>query len=398
MDVAVLFFRFGPYHIARLRAVGNVSTLTAIECSGRATEYAWDPVDSAPTFERRTLFPDQSHRTVPLAKLRSAIDRALSATDPDAVAIPGWDDPAALAALSWCRSNDVPRVVMSASSVLDDERQWWREAVKGRVVKTYNAGLVGGTRHADYLTTLGMSRDRTFTGYNVVDNDHFASGAASARADSEALRDRYDLPNRYFLAIGRFLPKKNLDGLLQGYARYREKASHRSEAPWKLVLLGSGPLDEDIRRWRRDLDLEDYVDLPGFKQYDDLPVYYGLADAFVHASEREQWGLVVNEAMAAGLPVIVSDRCGCAPDLVDDGRNGFTVSPDDPEALADRMLRVSAPECDRQAMAEAGQSIIADWTPETFAQQLLRAAKAAQTSSSAPSLLDTLLLEALMRR
>nr|WP_272506049.1 glycosyltransferase [Salinibacter ruber] len=243
-----------------------------------------------------------------------------------------------------------------------------------------------------------MPPGRTFTGYNVVDNSHFAEGARSARADAEALRREYELPARYFLAVGRFIPKKNLDGLLRAYSRYRDRA----DDPWALVVLGNGPLDDDVRRWRRELDLDEHVFLPGFKQYDELPVYYGLADAFVHASRREQWGLVVNEAMAAGLPVVVSDRCGCAPDLVEEGRNGFSFSPSDDDALTDALVRIASPDCDRAAMGGASREIIADWTPETFARQLLRAARAARehvnSSSEKTSWFDTLLLEALMRR
>jgi glycosyltransferase involved in cell wall biosynthesis len=398
MNLAVLFFRFGPYHVARLRALGDEASLTAIECSGRATEYDWDIVEAAPNFSRITLFPECSHRTVPLSELRTAVGEGLLQAEPEAVAIPGWADPAALAALRWCHRNDVPAVVMSASTALDARRRWWREAVKGRVVQSYDAGLVGGTRHADYLQRLGMPSDRTYTGYNVVDNDHFAREAASARADAEALRRKYGLPERYFLAVGRFIPKKNLDGLLQAYARYRE----RTDDSWALVILGSGPLDDKVRQWRRELELDAHVHLPGFKQYDELPVYYGLADAFVHASRREQWGLVVNEAMAAGLPVVVSDRCGCAPDLVKEGQNGFSFSPSDSEALADALVRIASAGCDRAAMGEASRDIIADWTPETFAQQLLHAARVAEEHAAPPSSgtswFNTFLLEALMRR
>jgi len=398
MSIAVLFFRFGPYHIARLRAVGEGANLTGVECSGRAAEYDWELLDAAPNFDRVTLFPGGHHREHSLSELRTRMGRALSGANPDAVAIPGWDDPAALAALRWCQKNDVPSVVMSASTALDARRRWWREAVKSRVVQMCDAGLGGGTRHVKYLQDLGVPAERTFMGYNVVDNTHFAEGAASVRADPKTLRRKYELPGRYFLAVGRFIPKKNLDGLLRAYAQYRERA----DDPWALVLLGSGPLDAEVRQWRCDLGLTDHVLLPGFKQYEELPVYYGLAGAFVHASQREQWGLVVNEAMAAGLPVVVSDRCGCAPDLVEEGQNGFSVPPSDSDALADALVRIASPGCDRAAMGKTSRKIIADWTPETFARQLLRAAQAARehaaASSGDPSWFDRLLLEALMRR
>jgi glycosyltransferase involved in cell wall biosynthesis len=109
------------------------------------------------------------------------------------------------------------------------------------------------------------------------------------------------------------------------------------------------------------------VRLPGFKQYDDLPAFYGLAAAFIQASTTEQWGLVVNEATASGLPVLVSERCGCAPDLVTNGINGITFDPYDIEGMIARMLQISGDKCDLAAMGQASRQIIRGWSPETFA-------------------------------
>ena len=397
MDVVVLFFRFGPYHVARLDAVGRKVSLTAIELSGQATEYAWDPVDTPPSFERVTVFPDQSHRSVPRSDLRASIEHTLDAIAPDVVVLPGWDDPGTLIALQWCRRHNVPRIVMSASSARDAPRTWWREAIKRQVVTSYDAGLVGGQRHAAYLQSLGMPPARTFTGYNVVDNAYFAAGAASAREHADRVRKTLDLPDRYFLAIGRFIPKKNFDFLLRAFAQYR----HRSSSPVELVLLGDGPLDADLRAYRAALNLEDSIHLPGFKQYDVLPAYYGLAEAFVHTSLREQWGLVVNEAMAAGLPVIVSERCGCVPDLVHPGRNGFSFDPEDSDALVSHLQAVASDADRRAAMRADSTDIVADWTPASFADQLLQAADAAQahrSRSRKASVLRSLVTEGLLRR
>jgi len=139
--------------------------------------------------------------------------------------------------------------------------------------------------------------------------------------------------------------------------------------------------------------------MPGFKQYDELPAWYGLAGAFVHASTTEQWGLVVNEAMASGLPVLVSERCGCAPDLVKDGVNGFIFDPYDVERLARLMYRLAHGDVDRDAMGRASQEIIADWGLERFADGL---AKAVDVAVSRPTpkapWFDCLLLQALMYR
>jgi glycosyltransferase involved in cell wall biosynthesis len=141
------------------------------------------------------------------------------------------------------------------------------------------------------------------------------------------------------------------------------------------------------------------IHMPGFKQYEDLPPYYGLAGAFVHASTTEQWGLVVNEAMAAGLPVLVSNRCGCAADLVATGRNGYTFDPLGPSELAGLMLHVSSDQCDRRRMAEASRAIIGQWTPQRFASSLCQAVDTALASPPPKAALpDRLLLHALMYR
>src|SRR5439155_11820127 len=118
------------------------------------------------------------------------------------------------------------------------------------------------------------------------------------------------------------------------------------------------------------LRLGDDLLLPGFQQYDELPAYYGLASAFIHASTVEQWGLVVNEAMAAGLPVLVSERCGCAADLVEAGVNGFTFDPWQPEALARLMLKLAASETERLRMGGASRGIIANGSAERFGEGL----------------------------
>lgn len=139
--------------------------------------------------------------------------------------------------------------------------------------------------------------------------------------------------------------------------------------------------------------------MPGFKQYSELPAYYGLASVFILPSIKDTWGLVVNEAMAAGLPVLVSNRCGCAPDLVEEGCNGYTFDPYNVDALAGLMRKISADDCDRAAMGQASRDIIARWTPQTFAENLCKAAEAALNAPRPQAnLLDKALLWALMRR
>ena len=166
------------------------------------------------------------------------------------------------------------------------------------------------------------------------------------------------------------------------------------------MLLGDGPLGADLCRLISDLKLHGHVHLPGFVQYRDLPAYYALADVFVHASTTEQWGLVVNEAMAAGLPVIVSNRCGCVPDLVAESKNGFTFDPGSVESLAKLMLDLCRLSKRRlEDMGGESRRIIQGFTPSHFAKGARRAIDAAKAVPiRRSSLLSSLLVKALIYR
>jgi len=138
--------------------------------------------------------------------------------------------------------------------------------------------------------------------------------------------------------------------------------------------------------------LHSSVHLPGFKQYDELPVYYAFANAFVHASTTEQWGLVVNEAIASGLPIIVSDRCGCVPELVQG--NGFTFDPMNEHELAAQMSKMALlPAEERKTFADASYKIAANFVPERFGKGLEQATQLALSQPRQASLLGRTLIK-----
>lgn len=394
--LAILVHRLSPYHRPRFRTLSESQEIIAIEFSSIDLTYAWRGVDAREEFRIKTVFPDVALEEQRPKVVWNSVCAALSDVRPTVVAIPGWSSPASLAAVSWCCTNGIPAILMSDSAEHDEPRVAWKEWIKKRVVKLYSSALVAGKPHLDYVGALGLPRVSAFTGYDVVDNDHFESCAYKARLDGERIAQRFGLPRLFFLASSRFVEKKNLLRLLAAYSEY---LSHCEEIGWDFVLLGDGPLKSELLEQVDRLGLASRVHLPGFKQYDELPVYYGLAQAFIHASTTEQWGLVVNEAMASGLPVLVSNRCGCAPDLVEDGINGFTFDPFDVDDIAKQMIQVSGVNCDRAAMGRASQRIICDWSPATFAAGMLRAADAALFAPRPRyGLQDRVLLWALMRR
>jgi 1,2-diacylglycerol 3-alpha-glucosyltransferase len=406
--IAILFDRLGPYHWARLQAAARLFRVVAFETCAITRQYQWERIDQPRAFDRITLFNDVSDGCSPKrALLRQKMAKALREADPAVAMIPGWGTPTSLIALEWCLRNQRPAVVMSESNAFDEKRYALAESIKRIVVSLFSAGLAGGQLQMEYLITLGLTRNRVFTGYDVVDNEYFRQKAEEVRSQASEVRRKYGLPGNYFLASARFVPKKNLPTLIRAYARYRQLAGNRDNGQrttdngsWDLVLLGDGPLKADLSRLISDLRLHGRVHLPGFVQYRELPAYYALADVFVHASITEQWGLVVNEAMATGLPVIVSNRCGCVPDLVAEGKNGFTFDPSSVKDLGKLMLDMFHFSKRRlEDMGGESRRIVEGFTPAHFAigaELAIDAAKAAPIRRT--SLFSSLLVKALIHR
>jgi glycosyltransferase involved in cell wall biosynthesis len=266
--------------------------------------------------------------------------------------------------------------------------------LKQKIVCTFDVGLVGGAPQRRYFHSLGLPEERLFKGYDAVDNLYFAQNAAVARSDAPALRLAYGLPPRYFLNIGRMEEKKNLECLVEAFAWALQRASANTEPP-RLVFVGSGPEESGLREQCAALGLS-FADgrtidrlrpamaplgvqvmFYGFRQIEELPVFYGLAEAFVLPSIEEEWGLVVNEAMACGCAVLVSSNAGCCEDLVENEVNGWSFDPGRAEDLGARLLALAEDPQLARRMGEAGAARIKSWGCENFAENALKAAQAA---------------------
>jgi glycosyltransferase involved in cell wall biosynthesis len=391
MKPAVMFDMFGPYHLARLNALGARHPTLGIEIAARSGTYDWQPIEVETRFERRTLFDVKDSSELSATQIDHAIAAELERFCPDVVLVPGWTSRGALSMLRWSLTHGIPSVVMSESTRRDRIRRAWREAIKRQVVASFSAGFVGGDPHKEYLAELGMGREFITLGFDVVENAYFSQAAKAVRADAQGLRREAGLPERYVLASARFIPIKNLLGLIEAFGRFRRL---RPASQTHLVLLGDGPERAALEAKRAEVGMDNAILMPGFKQYDRLTTYYSLADSFLHVSRIEPWGLVVNEAMAAGLPVIVSKACGCASNLVLDGENGYLVAPDDLDEIADRLARLDDDPALRARMTERSSAIIAEWGPERFVAGATEAGLIAQQRGARPHSARGLLLAA----
>jgi len=379
--VTLLVQRIGPYHHARFQAACSGGALTIIEFRVNSQVYAWDEINDSSAYVRTR------------ADTPSQIIEQLERFQPDVLVCVGYADHEIHHAMRWAAEKRVAMVVCSDSTADDEPRAWWKERLKREIVGLFSAGIVAGVRSADYLVSLGLERDRLFTAWDVVDNDYFAEAAGAGQ--------KREPSSPYFLTVARFVRKKNLERLLRAYARY---VSAAGDLAWPLVLSGDGELRPELAAQVEAAGLLNRVRFTGFAQYGQLPEHYAGAGAFILPSLSDQWGLVVNEAMASGLPVLVSERCGCAPDLVVDGENGFVFSPTDVSQMStilSRMANLSAERRDR--MGGRSREIISRFNLEAFARGLWQAAEKAVNVRKFPSrrgraALAALLLGAKFRR
>lgn len=382
LTVAVQYPSFGPQHPPRLRAIVQSAPhqhcrVVAMEMFARDSDYEWGPVEiDRENFERYTVMDCESavgrrQRNA----LKKAVCRALDDIRPDVLVVNGWGHRESRISLGWCRQRRC-KIVMLSDSVRDNvPRYFWKEICKKWLLRNIQAGFAAGRPQARYLNYLGIPLEGIFyPGSTVVDNDYWARQKQRVVKEKAALRMQYGLPERFFLCVARFVDLKNIPFLIQSYAAYRALAG---QAAIGLVLCGSGPEEERINKVIKDLKLKE-VYLMGFRQVDELPVFYGLADCFIFPSSRfECWGLVVNEAMASGLPVIASSMAGCTEDLVIDGVNGFVFDPEDESRLARLMFKITRDPQVSAQMGRASEKIIAGHSPEIGAVNLWRAVQAA---------------------
>ncbi|MDC0302592.1 glycosyltransferase [bacterium] len=369
---------FGPYHTARLRACVEAAPdgveVIGLAVAGQVQGRPWKPDDDPGGLRVETLFPDAMYHELPGGEVRVAMRKALDDLAPEAVGISGYGMVDSRAALDWARQNGASKVMMTESKEDDAPRVCWKEFLKRRLVGRFDSALCGGTPHRAYLEKLGMPLERIFDRYDVVDNDRFRMAADRVRADASPFQNLPGLEDKrpFFLASSRFIERKNLPRLMTAFADYRM----RIPEGWRLVILGTGPDEELLRKQALDEVIPD-VTFAGFQQFETLVAYYAMAGAFIHPALQEQWGLVVNEAMACGLPVLCSSTVGACHDLVLDGENGFRFEPGSVKSIRDA-LEATSSSGDREAMGRRSLEIIADWTPADFARNFWAAVNADQ--------------------
>jgi glycosyltransferase involved in cell wall biosynthesis len=302
--------------------------------------------------------------------LHRGLRSALRAARPETVICGGYNYLASWEALKWAGRHNV-RFVLWSESNLQDSRTGNAvlEHLKRYFVRACDAFVVPGRSSLGYLHSLGADPQAISTAPNAVDNWFFAAQANLGRAHAAELRQKRNLPRRFVLCAARLVPEKGIFDLLEAYAKLDN--SVRSEVG--LVFAGDGSARAKLIEFAQNVH-PGTISFPGFVQREELAILYSLAEALVLPTHSDPWGLVVNEAMACGLPVVVTSVAGCAADLVENGWNGYVVPPANPEKLREAIDYILRNTESRREMGERSLERIREYSPEACASGLAAAA------------------------
>jgi glycosyltransferase involved in cell wall biosynthesis len=333
-DVLFIWDQFGPYHMDRLEALGAAlnghARVVGIELSATSATYAWAPTGAGQQFEKRTLFGSTSAEMLRTTAVARALAKEVSRPAVCAVFVSGYERPSHLWAALVARRRGARAIVMLDSKYDDKPRRLWLESAKRALMAPYHGGFAAGRRSTEYLRFLGLRRRPVTQGYDTVSLSRIRNERAAAAPLA--------WEDRPFLAVARYVPKKNLDFLLHAYADYRSGVGVDLARP--LILCGGGPLEASLRASAEALRISDAVSFTGFVGQDVVADLMRNALCLLLPSVEEQWGLVVNEALAFDLPVVLSSTVGAADLLAIDGDNGFLRDPHDRAGWADAMQRL----------------------------------------------------------
>jgi glycosyltransferase involved in cell wall biosynthesis len=297
---------------------------------------------------------------------------ALEESEPEVVVVSGWSQFASQAAIAWCRRRRVPYLLL-VSSHDAVTRSAWRRAVRAPIVPRVVRGAWGafalGTLSRASLVANGARPDRVRLFANTIDVPAWVERAGLLAARRPELRDALGLSGEdvAVLSVARLAPEKGLDTLL--------RAAAAADPRLVVVIAGEGPERRRLDQLAHDLGVR--LVLAGDVPWERIAETYVAADVFALLSGWEPWGVVVNEAAACGLPLVLSDRVGAAPDLLVDGENGALVAAGDVHATAAALARYASDGAAREAAGTRSREIVRGWGYEPSVESFVAAVREA---------------------
>lgn len=295
----------------------------------------------------------------------SGIHQAIAEFKPNIVNLTGYYDLASWAILFYCKLKGIKTVLSNESTAGDHQRDKLKEAIKSFIIKQFDGYFNFGTLSKNYLLTLGAKPQKMLVNRNCVDNTALKNIYEQHFHNRLLSQKRFGVAPQNFIFVGRLIDYKNLLNFLDSFA----EAQNQIKTDWGLIILGDGEQKEVLKNLVEDKKIRN-VSFQSGVSWQQVPEYLALSDVLVLPSYSEPWGLVVNEAMACGLPVLVSEKCGCAIDLVRNGENGYTFSPHNKSEMKNLLLKFMNNTQNLQAMGIVSQQIIQEYSPKNVAKEM----------------------------
>jgi glycosyltransferase involved in cell wall biosynthesis len=281
--------------------------------------------------------------------------------DFDALIVHGHTPAAMVLAAVAAKASRIP-VLMRCETHLGLRRSSLRRLLRrpliGSFYRQFDAVLAIGSANREFYRAMGVPEDRIFLMPYAVDNRRFVAGSRLTLPERREVRASLGVGDYrpIVLYAAKFQPRKRPDNLLRAAALL-----NKERVRFQLVMLGSGEMEPQLRAMAHGLGLTN-VCFAGFVNQSALPRYYGACDVFVLPSTDEPWGLAMNEAMCAGMPIVASSEVGCVPDLLREGDNGRIFPAGNVVALAEALLPLLTDSALRERMGQASRDIIARWS------------------------------------
>jgi glycosyltransferase involved in cell wall biosynthesis len=282
----------------------------------------------------------------------------------DLVVLPGYDRIENFVMLFICILLRRKRAVFCDSTIYDNPQRLWKNWAK-RLFFSRCDGFIGyGQRSKEYLMTLGAHEADIVIPCVAAALPHEYDPSTALSQYSQEKADLFDKPR--FLYVGRLAPEKGLLDLLDAFKLVRGKMPTAH-----LDLVGSGSMKSALVDRISELGLGEAVTLHGTLDLREIVPMYYCSLALVLPSQSEPWGLVANESLSYGCPIVVSNRCGCAPELVIEGKTGYCFDSGDVQALSAAMLAVSRLSAERLSTARQCIELVSAYSPERAASRIL---------------------------
>lgn len=310
---------------------------------------------------------EKTYQETSLLQRCKKLAQELKNYDPDVVILPGYNDPSYIFTMILVKLKGIRLMSTADSTLYDRPRKWYKEKFKQLVLKLPDKFFCYGIRSREYLQILGVPDNKIHLRVQATDNNLIRQKYLDAKKSNSTIVKV--VSNYNFIFVGRLIKSKKVDTLLEAYAHCLRTESKTQN--WSILILGDGEEKENLEKLSEMLGIQDKISFIGSVNWDEVPNYYALADVFIFPSESETWGLVINEAMLCELPILVSDKCGAAPDLIENGKNGYTFDPNDSDLLPQLMLKFIIEEVDKEKFGKQSLELIKNYTPQRAANQML---------------------------